>query len=128
MKVESKFENNICAHTLEIYTTRKVSPTFLQCLTSINTWEFETILKAFRILPLDSTKFDLLFYSSRYIYCQQVNDIFAFKHWRCLAIEEAKPMNKKPLPKVKRLERQNTHQNNKHAFVNNWLFRVNWRV
>jgi hypothetical protein len=125
LKVESKFENNICAHTKEIYTTRKVSPTFLQCSMSIDTWEFETILKAFRILHLDSTKFDLLLYSFRSL-LSTIKWHICIQALKVLAIEEAKPRNKNPLPKVKRLEWQSTHQNNKHASVNNWLFRVNW--
>ncbi len=108
MKVENKFEHSICALTIEIYTIRNVCPTFMQCLMGIDTWKFEATLKALCI-PLSNLIRSFAFLD---LYYQQLNDAFAFKHWRC-------QWAKSHLSKVKRLEWQSAHHNRKHTSVNN---------
>lgn len=101
MKVERKFENNLCAHTLKVFKTQE--PTFLQCLMSIDTWKFETTLKAPCIYPLVSIKFDLFLCYSIFVLSTIEWCIF-IQTLKVLAIKKANIVDRKPLLKVKRLE------------------------
>jgi len=125
--MESKFENSICAYTIDIYTTRKVSPTFLKCSMNIDTWEFEASLKALCIPPLNSTKFDLLLCFSRFV-LSTIEWCIAFKYWRCQQSKKQTWWTENHCQKWKgwNLEQQSAHQKSKHASVNNWLFRIKW--
>jgi len=65
--------------------------------------EFEASLKALCIPPLDLTKFDLLLCSSRFV-LSTIEWCICIQVLKVLTIEEAKLVNRKPLPKVERLE------------------------
>jgi hypothetical protein len=64
--VERNFENNICAHTINLHHKKGV-PHFPIMFDEHYRKEFEASLKALHIPPPDSTKFDLRLCSSRFV-------------------------------------------------------------